>query len=54
VRRLDDDLWGAEAYSEHYSITEQNVVEAAMLDAGQRALSQYYSLFSGLVDGLDL
>jgi hypothetical protein len=29
VRRPNDDLWGAEAYSEHYSITERDTVEAA-------------------------
>jgi hypothetical protein len=32
VRRPDDDLQGAEAFSEHYSITERGNVEAAMLD----------------------
>jgi hypothetical protein len=26
VRRLDDDLWGAEAFSEHYSITERDML----------------------------
>jgi hypothetical protein len=54
VRRLDDDLWGAEAFSEHYSITERDTAEAAMQDAARRALSQYCSLFSGVADGLDL
>jgi hypothetical protein len=54
VRRLDDDLRGAEAFSEHYSITERDTVEAAMQDAARRALSQYCSLFSGVADGLDL
>jgi hypothetical protein len=54
VRRPDDDLWGAETFSEHYSITERDIAEAAMQDAGQRALSQYCSLFSGVADGLDL
>jgi hypothetical protein len=54
VRHLDNDLWGAEVYSEFYCITEQDTVEAAMQDATQRALSQYYSLFSGVADGLDL
>jgi hypothetical protein len=33
VRHLDDDLQGAEAYSEHYSITERDTVEAPMQDA---------------------
>jgi hypothetical protein len=54
VRRLDDDLQGAEALSEHYSITERDTAEAAMQDAARRALSQYCSLFSGVGDGLDL
>jgi hypothetical protein len=30
VRRLDDDLRDAEAYSEHYSITERGTAETAM------------------------
>jgi hypothetical protein len=54
VRRPDNDLWGAEAFSEHYSITERDTAEAAMQDAARRALSQYCSLFSGVADGLDL
>jgi hypothetical protein len=54
VRRLDDDLRGAEAFSEHYSITERDTAEAAMQDAARRALSQYCSLFSGVADSLDL
>jgi hypothetical protein len=54
VRRPDDDLRGAEAFSEHYSITERDTAEAAMQDAARRALSQYCSLFSGVADGLDL
>jgi hypothetical protein len=54
VRRPDDDLRGAEAFSEHYSITEKDTAEAAMQDTARRALSQYCSLFSGVVDGLDL
>jgi hypothetical protein len=54
VRRPDDVLWGAEAFSEHYSITERDTVEAAMQDAARRALSQYCLLFSGVDDGLDL
>jgi hypothetical protein len=49
VRRPDDDLRGAEAFSEHYSITERDTAEAAMQDAARRALSQYCSLFSGVV-----
>jgi hypothetical protein len=54
VRRPDDDLRGAEAFSEHYSITERDTVEAAMQDAARRALSQYCSLFSGVADDLGL
>jgi hypothetical protein len=54
VRRLDNDLRGVEAFLEHYSITERDTVEAAMQDAARHALSQYYSLFSGVADGLDL
>jgi hypothetical protein len=54
VRRLDNDLRGAEAFLEHYSITERDTVEATMQDAARCALSQYCSLFSGVADGLDL
>jgi hypothetical protein len=46
VRRPNDDLHGVEAYSEHYSITKRDTAEAAMQDAAQCAVSQYYSLFS--------
>jgi hypothetical protein len=54
VCRPDVDLRGAEAFSEHYSITERDTVEAAMQDAARWELSQYCSLFSGVADGLDL
>jgi hypothetical protein len=54
VRRLDDGLRGAKAFSEHYSITERDTTEAAMQDVARHALSQYCSLFSGVADGLDL
>jgi hypothetical protein len=54
VRHPNDDLQGAEAFSEHYSITERDTAEAAMQDVARRALSQYCSLFSGIADGLDL
>jgi hypothetical protein len=53
VRCPDDDLRGAEAFSEHYSITERDTAEIAMQDAARRALSQYCSLFSVVADGLD-
>jgi hypothetical protein len=39
VRRPDDDLRGAEAFLEHYSITERDTAKAAMQDAARRALS---------------
>jgi hypothetical protein len=54
VRRLNDDLQGVEAFSDHYSITERDTAEVAMQDAARCALSQYCSLFSGVADGLDL
>ena len=54
VRRPEDDLRGAEAVSEHYSISERDTAEAAMQDAARRALSQYCSLFGGVADGLNL
>jgi hypothetical protein len=54
VCRPDDDLWGTEAFLEHYSITDMDTAKAAMQDAAQRTLSQYCSLFSGVADGLDL
>jgi hypothetical protein len=54
VRHPDDDLRGAEDFSEHYSITERDTAEAAMQDVARRALSQYCLLFSGVADGLDL
>jgi hypothetical protein len=38
VHRLDDDLRGAEVFSEHYSITERDTAEAAMQDAARLAL----------------
>jgi hypothetical protein len=52
--RPGDDLWGAEAFLEHYSITERDTAEETMQDEARRALSQYCSLFSGVADGLDL
>jgi hypothetical protein len=54
VRHPDDDLRGAEACLEHYSITKRDTAEAAMQDVARRALSQYYLLFSGVADDLDL
>jgi hypothetical protein len=54
VRRPDDDLRGAEAFLEHYSITERDTAEATMQDAARWAVSQYCLLFSGVADGLDL
>jgi hypothetical protein len=54
MRRPDDDLQGAEAFSEHYSITERDTAKAAMQDVARRTLLQYCSLFSGVTDDLDL
>jgi hypothetical protein len=54
VRRPEDDLRGAEAFSEHYSISERDTAKASMQDAARHALSQYCSLFGGVVDGLNL
>jgi hypothetical protein len=54
VCRPNNDLRGAEAFLEHYSITERDTAEVAMQDATRRALSQYCSLFSGVANGLDL
>jgi hypothetical protein len=54
VRHPDDDLQGAEAFLEHYTITERDTAEEAMQDAARRALFQYCSLFSEVADGLDL
>jgi hypothetical protein len=54
VRRPDNDLRGAKAFSEHYSITERETAEAAMQDVARCAPSQYCLLFIGVADGLDL
>jgi hypothetical protein len=54
VRRLKNSLWGAEVYSEHYSISERDSAEAAMKDVARRALSHYCLVLSGVADGLDL
>jgi hypothetical protein len=54
VRRPDNSLWGAEVYSEHYSIFERDSAEAAMQDAARRALSHYCSVLGGVADGLNL
>jgi hypothetical protein len=43
-----------EVYSEHYSISEQNLAEAVMQDVARRALSHYCSVLDGVADGLDL
>jgi hypothetical protein len=50
----DDDLRGAENFSEHNSITKRDTAEAAMQDVARRALSLHCLLFSGVADGLDL
>jgi hypothetical protein len=54
VHRPDDDLRGAETFSEHYSITVRVTTEVAIQDAERQALSQYCSLFSRVDDGIDL
>jgi hypothetical protein len=54
VRRPENSLRGAEICLEHYSISERDSAEAAMQDAARRALSHYYSVLGGVVDGLNL
>jgi hypothetical protein len=54
VRRPENNLWGAEVCSEHYSISERDSAEAAMQDAARRALSHYYSVLGGVAEGLNL
>jgi hypothetical protein len=54
VHHPNDDLRGAEAFSEHYFITERDTTEAAMQDDARHALLQYCLLFRGVADGLDL
>jgi hypothetical protein len=54
VRRPKNSLRGAEVCSEHYSISERDSAEVAMQDAARRALSPYYSVLGGVVDGLNL
>jgi hypothetical protein len=54
VRRPEISLRGAEACSEHYSISERDSAEAAMQDAARRVLSHYCSVLGGVADGLNL
>jgi hypothetical protein len=54
VRRPENSLWGAEVCSEHDSISERDLAEAAMQDVTWRALSHYCLVLGGVVDGLDL
>jgi hypothetical protein len=54
VRHPEDDLRGVEAYSEHYAISERDNVEAATQDVARHALSQYCSMFNGVVDDIKL
>jgi hypothetical protein len=54
VRRPENSLWAAEVCSEYYSICERDSSEAAMQDVARRALSHYYSVLDGVVDGLNL
>jgi hypothetical protein len=41
VHHLNDDLWCAEGFSEHYSITKRDTTEATMQDPARHALTQY-------------
>jgi hypothetical protein len=54
VRRPENSLQGAEACSEHYSISKRDSAEAAMQDAARRAFSHYCSVLGGVADGLNL
>jgi hypothetical protein len=54
VRRPENSLRGAEVCSEHYSISERDLAEAAMQDATRCALSHYCSVLGGVADGLNL
>jgi hypothetical protein len=54
VRRSENSLWGAEACSEHYSISERDSAKVAMQGAARRALSHYCSVLGGVADGLNL
>jgi hypothetical protein len=54
VRRPENSLQGAEACSEHYSISERDSAETAMQDVARRALSHYCSVLGGVADGLNL
>jgi hypothetical protein len=54
VRRSEKSLWGAEIFSEHYSISVRDSAEAAMQDAARRALLHYCSVLGGVADGLNL
>jgi hypothetical protein len=54
VRRPENSLQGAEAYLEHYSISERDSAEVAMQDAARHALSHYCSVLGGVADGPDL
>jgi hypothetical protein len=54
VRRPDNSLRGAEVCSEHYSISERDLAEAALQDAARRALSHYCSVLGEVANGLNL
>jgi hypothetical protein len=54
VHRLENSLWGAKVFSEHYSISEWDSAEAAMQDAARHALSHYCSMLGGVAHGLNL
>jgi hypothetical protein len=54
VRRPENSLWSAEVCSEHYSISEQDLAEAAMQDAARRALPHYCLVLGRVADGFNL
>jgi hypothetical protein len=54
VCRPKNSLQGAEACSEHYSISERDSAEAAMQDVARRALLHYCSVLGGVADSLNL
>jgi hypothetical protein len=54
VRRPENSLRGTETCSEHYSISERDLAEAAMQDVARRALSHYCSVLGRVADSLNL
>jgi hypothetical protein len=54
VCRPENSIRGVEICSEHYSISERDLAEAAMQDVARCALSHYCSVLGGVADGLNL